>query len=96
MVIKLLVFVLAFYVHLNTSLIKNTEKVSFILKNDLALNVAIDVGGATIILRSGSAYKLERSLGDKVYLIRKNEPRKLLFVVQKSHRNKILSISQFF
>ena len=74
---------------------KNTEKISFTLKNDLALNVTIATETSDITLRSGAAYRLERNLGEKLYLVKKNEPQKLLFVVKESHRNKMLYISQF-
>ena len=87
-----LVFILNF--HLYTG--KNTEKISFTLKNDLALNITLATETSNIILQSGSAYRLERYLGEKIYLVKKNEPKKLLFVVKETHKNKTLHISQFF
>ncbi|MFN3315385.1 MAG: hypothetical protein ACK40K_01130 [Raineya sp.] len=79
---------------INTS--ENTEKISFTLKNDLALNVTLSTETSDIILQSGAAYRLERNLGEKIYLVKKNEPKKLLFVVKETHKNKTLRISQFF
>lgn len=75
---------------------ENVEKISFTLKNDLAINVTIGTESSNIILQTGSAYRLERNLGDKIYLIKKNEAKKTLFVVKETHHNKILNISQFF
>lgn len=74
----------------------NTPKISFTLKNDLAIDVIIATETSKITLQSGAAYRLERNLGEKIYLVKKNEPQKLLFVVKESHKNKMLYISRFF
>jgi hypothetical protein len=79
-----------------TNVSETNEKISFTLKNDLAINVTIAAETSNLILQSGAAYRLEKTLGDKIYLIKRNESRKLLFVVKETHHNKILNISQFF
>ncbi len=93
--IKLLCILMALVLN-QTNVDEANEKISFTLKNDLAINVTIAAENSNLILQSGAAYRLERTLGDKVYLIKKNESRMLLFVVKETHRNKILNISKFF
>lgn len=92
---KILYMLLVFLMNFGLVTNKYTEKISFTLKNDLAFNITLATETSNIILQSGAAYRLERNLGEKIYLIKKNEPKKSLFVVEKNHKNKILHISQF-
>jgi hypothetical protein len=69
-------------------------KTDFTLKNDLAVRVVVATEKSTTALESSAVYRFEKNAGEKIFLIRKNEPKKLLITVQKSHKGKTFNISQ--
>jgi hypothetical protein len=69
-------------------------KVDFNLKNDLAVRVIVATDKSTTALESSAVYRFEKNVGEKIFLIRKNEPKRLLIIVQKNHKGKTLNISQ--
>jgi len=73
---------------------QEATKVDFILKNDLAVSITVATEKSTTTLESSAVYRFERTIGEKIFLVRKNEPKKLLMTVQKNHKGKTFNISQ--
>ena len=69
-------------------------KIDFTLKNDLAVRVIIATEKSTTTLESSAVYRFEKKIGERIFLIRKNEPKKLLITVQKVHKGKTFNISE--
>jgi hypothetical protein len=72
----------------------NSDKISFILQNDLNYTLNLQIENNIVSINGGSAYKFSKSQGDKIYIVEHKEKKKLLLIVQESIQNKTLKISE--
>ncbi|MDX1904248.1 MAG: hypothetical protein SFU27_08825 [Thermonemataceae bacterium] len=70
------------------------EVIDFRLKNDLAVTVNIETEKATLSIESNAVYHFEKPLGEKLYILNKNQPKKLVMIVSEVHRGKTINISE--